>query len=102
MANFRSNSMGVPLHSSLNHLTASSSVIANYSRITLHSFNSADSQALLSENFGAPRADGSLRFRGTAAVELDVSLYFERDNAEMTSLSCLTQKTFGLDLQQTV
>ncbi len=101
MANFHSKSMGVPLHSSPNHLTASSA-IANYSRITLHSFNSADSQALLSENCGAPRADGSLRFSGTATVELDVSLYFERDNAEMTPLFCLTQKTFGLDLQKTV
>ena len=47
MENSCCNSMGVPLPSSLNHLTASSSAIANYSRITLHSFNSAASQALL-------------------------------------------------------
>lgn len=72
--------MGVPLHSSPNHLTASSSAIANYSRITLHSFNSADSQALLSEYCVAPRADGSLRFSRTAAVELDVSLYCRNDS----------------------
>lgn len=69
--------MGVPLCSSANHLTASSSATANYSRTTLHSFNSAASQALLSENCGAPRADGSQGFSETAAVELDVSLYYE-------------------------
>lgn len=77
--------MGVPLQPPPNHLTASSSAIANYSRITLHSFNSAASQALLSENCGAPRADGSLRFSGTAAVESDVSLYCEKDNAGIGS-----------------
>lgn len=56
MADFCSNSMGVPLYSSPNHLTTSSSAIGNYSRITLHSFNSAGSQTLLSENCDAPRA----------------------------------------------
>lgn len=93
---------GVPLHPPPNHLTASSSAIANYSRITLHSFNSAASQALLfqkkNKNCGAPRADG--RFSGTAAVELDVSLYCEKKT--MQKLAPLSQKTFGSDLQKTV
>lgn len=80
-----SNSMGVPLHSTPNHLTPFSSAIANYSRSTLHSFNSAASQALLLENCGAPRADGSLRSSGTAAVELDVSHFCEKDNAGIGS-----------------
>lgn len=91
MASYCSNSMRVPLHSSPRHLTTSSSAIAYYSRITLHSFNSAASQALVSENCGASRTDGILRFRGTAAVESAVSLYCVKDNAEITPLSCLTQ-----------
>lgn len=45
MANCRGNSVGVPLHPPPSRLTASSSAIAYYSRITLHSFNSAASQA---------------------------------------------------------
>lgn len=69
--------MGVPLRSSANRVTASSSVTADYSRTTLHSFNPAAVQALLLENCGAPRADGSQGFNGTAAVGVDVSVTVE-------------------------
>lgn len=68
MANCCSSSMGVPLCSSSNHLTASFSAIANYSRITLHSFNSAAGQALFCKTVVHQGLMGTWEFGGTAAV----------------------------------
>ena len=91
------NSMGVPLHSSPNHLTASSSAIANYSRITLHSFNFTAIQALLFlGNGGAPRPDG-----GLARQLLWEFMVFEdtHDDTEMAA-SVPPRKKIWVDIQK--
>lgn len=57
--------MRVPLHPSTDHLTASSSAIANYSRIALHSFNSAAGQSL---PLGKKREKNTVAHQGLMGV----------------------------------
>lgn len=99
MANSHSISMGVPLHSSPNHLTTSSSAIANYSialtqqPVRLCFWTTVVHQGLM----GITDLVERLLWNWTCHFTVK-----RTDNAEMAPLSCLTLKMFGLDLLKTV
>lgn len=88
--------MGVPLHPPPNRLTASPSAIAYYSRITLHSFNSAASQAQKTVVHQGLMGD----LAGTAAVGIGRVTLLWKKKKTMQKLAPLTRKPFGLDLQK--
>lgn len=100
MANCFSSSMGVPPHPPPNHLTTSSSATANHSRITLHSFNSAATQALLLVKKKEKTVVHQGLMGDLAALELDVSLSNCEKKKQTVEIG--PQKTLVLDLQKTV